>query len=234
MKVMILAAGLGTRMRPLTLKTPKPLLKIAGRSLIEHHIVRLREAGFRELVINHAWLGEQIEQHLGTGKQLGVSIQYSAESEPLETAGGIVKALPLLSPGGEDPFAVINGDIFCTYPYQQLPVCSEALAHLVLVPNPEHNKAGDFLLSKGRVLSQEQSLSDTPAYTFSGISVLSPALFEGLGPGEKAALAPLLRRAICDGKVTGELYEGYWVDVGTPQRLEDVDVFVKENLNNEF
>lgn len=227
MKAMILAAGLGTRMRPLTLDTPKPLLKIAGKPMIEHQISRLRQAGFTELVINHAWLGAQIESTLGSGERLGVSIEYSSEAEPLETAGGIVKALSWLSPDGDVPFAVINGDIFCSYDFGALPTQIEGDAHVVLVPNPEHNPKGDFVLSDGRVLSEGAN-----AYTFSGISVLSPRLFDGLEVGQQAALAPLLRHAIGQGKVTGECYDGYWVDVGTPQRLEEVDLYVKENLIN--
>lgn len=227
MRAMILAAGLGTRMRPLTLDTPKPLLKIADQPMIEHHILRLKAAGFTHLVINHAWLGEQIEAHLGDGQRLGVEIIYSAEQEPLETAGGIVKALPMLSPDGQTPFAVINGDIYCDYPFAQLPLTLEApkIAHLVLVDNPTHNPAGDFALQAGSVKDESESIS---ALTFSGISVLSPALFDGIHSGEKAALAPLLRAAISEGKVSGEHHSGYWVDVGTPERLTEVDQFVRE------
>lgn len=227
MRAMILAAGLGTRMRPLTLDTPKPLLNIANQPMIEHHILRLKAAGFTHLVINHAWLGEQIEAYLGDGQRLGVEIVYSAESEPLETAGGIAKALPLLSPDGHSPFAVINGDIYCDYPFAQLPLMLDApkIAHLVLVDNPEHNPAGDFALQAGSVVDES---ADTRKLTFSGISVLSPALFEGIHSGEKAALAPLLRAAISEGKVSGEHHSGYWVDVGTPERLTEVDQFVRE------
>ncbi|WP_372831304.1 N-acetylmuramate alpha-1-phosphate uridylyltransferase MurU [Pontibacterium sp.] len=230
MRAMILAAGLGTRMRPLTLDTPKPLLKIADQPMIEHHILRLKAAGFTYLVINHAWLGEQIEAYLGDGQRLGVEIVYSAESEPLETAGGIAKALPLLSPDGQSLFAVINGDIFCDYPFAQLPLTLEApkIAHLVLVDNPEHNPAGDFALQAGRVVDDSDESADTRKLTFSGISVLSPALFDGIQAGEKAALAPLLRTAISEGKVSGEHHPGYWVDVGTPERLTEVDQFVRE------
>lgn len=227
MKAMILAAGLGTRMRPLTLNTPKPLLKIADKPMIQHHIERLRHAGFNELVINHAWLGEQIEAALGDGSELGVDIRYSAETEPLETAGGIVKALPLLSPDGKSPFAVINGDVFCDYPFEHLPCTLDGLAHLVLVANPDHNPNGDFVLGDGRVLPDGAS-----AYTFSGISVLSPQLFVNVTAGEKAPLAPLLRSAIAQGAVSGEYYDGYWVDVGTPQRLQEVDQLVKERLTH--
>lgn len=228
MRAMILAAGLGTRMRPLTLDTPKPLLKIAGRPMIEHHILRLREAGITELVINHAWLGEQIENYLGDGSRLGVSINYSAETEPLETAGGIVKALPLLAPDQETPFLVLNGDIYCDYPFEQLPeqLSENKMAHLLLVENPEHNPDGDFVL-QGREIVTEATDSSASQLTFSGISVLSPRLFTGILPGEKVPLAPLLRQAIADGQVTGERYSGYWVDVGTPQRLAEVDKVVR-------
>lgn len=231
MRAMILAAGLGTRMRPLTLTTPKPLLKIADKPLIEHHIVRLRDAGFTELVINHAWLGEQIEAYLGDGKHLGVKVSFSAEKEPLETAGGIKKALSLLSPDGVSPFAVINGDIFSHYPFAQLPQAldNSKMAHLVLVDNPQHNPAGDFWLQSEDVLSENiVDASHAQCLTFSGISVLSPALFSGVADGEKAALAPLLRAAIAQGKVTGEHHAGYWVDVGTPERLQEVDQFVRK------
>ena len=231
MRAMILASGLGTRMRPLTLSTPKPLLKIADIPLIEHHIMRLREAGFTELVINHAWLGEQIEAYLGDGKHLGVQIVYSAESEPLETAGGIKKALSMLSPDGVSSFAVINGDIFSHYPFAQLPRTLDAskMAHLVLVDNPEHNLTGDFWLQGGDVLSEGVAdVGHAQCLTFSGISVLSPALFGDVSDGEKAALAPLLRAAIARGQVIGEHHTGYWVDVGTPERLQEVDQFVRE------
>lgn len=228
MRAMILAAGLGTRMRPLTLDTPKPLLKIAGRPMIEHHIQRLCEAGITELVINHAWLGEQIENYLGDGSRLGVSISYSAESEPLETAGGIAKALPLLSPDQETPFLVVNGDIYCDYPFEQLPVQlpENTMAHLLLVDNPEHNPEGDFVLQGLEVVTEAVD-ANASQLTFSGISVLSPRLFAGIRSGEKAPLAPLLRQAITDGQVTGERYSGYWVDVGTPQRLAEVDKEVR-------
>ena len=228
MRAMILAAGLGTRMRPLTLETPKPLLKIAGRPMIEHHILRLREAGITELVINHAWLGEQIEDYLGDGSDLGVKICYSAESEPLETAGGIAKALPLLSPDLETPFLVVNGDIYCNYPFEQLPeqLSDTKMAHLLLVDNPEHNPNGDFVLL-GQDIVTETTDTRASQLTFSGISVLSPRVFAGIKPGTKVALAPLLRQAIADDQVTGEHYSGYWVDVGTPQRLAEVDKVVR-------
>ncbi len=216
---MILAAGLGKRMRPLTEHTPKPLLKVAGKALIEYPIESLAALGVREIVINHAHLGQQIEAALGDGSRYGVAIQYSAESEPLETAGGIIQALPLL---GEQPFMVINADVWSDYPLQRLLERTVQAAHLVLVANPEHNRGGDFGLSEdGRVyLAGQQASSDS--YTFAGISVLSQRLFEGFEAGKLALLAPL-KAAIARGEVSGECFSGRWVDVGTPQRLQQLD-----------
>ncbi len=224
MRAMILAAGLGTRMRPLTLTTPKPLLPVNDQPLIYYHIQRLRDAGVTELVINHAWLGEQIETALGNGDELGVTIRYSAEAEPLETAGGIKKALPLLVEGDE-PFLVVNGDVFSNYPFSQLLDfdLSDDLAHLVLVDNPEHNPKGDFCLQDDRIVA-----SGERALTFSGISCLSPRLFDGVVAGQPAALAPLLRDAICQGRISGEYFSGFWADIGTPQRLTEIDHAVRE------
>lgn len=216
MKAMILAAGKGERMRPLTLHTPKPLLKVGGMPLIEHQLRALVSAGVHELVINHAWLGEQIEAYLKDGEGFGAHIQYSAEGEPLETGGGIYKALPLL--GGE-PFAIVNGDVWCDYDYTSLHLPEGALAHLVMVDNPPHHVTGDFALNDGR-------LADLPAQgralTYSGIAVLSPELFAGCGGGT-LKLAPLLRRAMAAGQVTGEHFKGTWVDVGTVERLAEVE-----------
>jgi len=212
MKAMILAAGLGTRMRPLTDKTPKPLLQVGGLPLIVWHIERLAHDGFTDIIINIAHLGYQIPEALGDGSEWGVKITYSDEQEEgaLESAGGIVKALPLL---GDDTFLVLNGDIWSDYDFQDHRKLPEGiLAHLVLVPNPEHNPEGDFALDGNRVIDNKQ-------YTFSGIGYYSPKLFEGV-PYGKSALAPLLRSAMKEGKVTGELYEGEWLDIGTPQRLE--------------
>jgi MurNAc alpha-1-phosphate uridylyltransferase len=209
---MILAAGLGTRMRPLTDTTPKPLLKVGGIPLILWHIERLAHDDFTDIVINIAHLGYQIPEALGDGSEWGVNIIYSDEQEEgaLESAGGIVKALPLL---GDDPFLVLNGDIWTDYDYQANRKLPEGvLAHLVLVPNPEHNPEGDFALDGQKVLDNKQ-------YTFSGIGYYSPKLFEGV-PYGKSALAPLLRAAMKEGKVTGELYEGEWLDIGTPERLQ--------------
>lgn len=222
MRAMILAAGLGTRMRPLTLTTPKPLLPVAGKALIEYHIERLAAAGYRDIVINHAWLGAQIEQVLGSGARYGVRLHYSPEDEPLETAGGIRRALPLLTADGDDPFLVVNGDLFSNYPFERLPARLDGLAHLVLVDNPEHNPAGDFSLQRGRVQPDGAN-----RLTFSGISLLSARLFDGL-PDGAAPLAPLLRAAMAQGRVTGEHFNGYWRDIGTPARLDEVDRAVRE------
>ncbi len=220
---MILAAGRGERMRPLTDTTPKPLLKVGGKPLIVWHIERLAKVGFRELVINHAHLGGQIEASLGDGSRFGVSIRYSPEAEALETAGGIANALPLL---GEAPFLVVNGDIFCDYDFSnaaaryntQVLSNSGQLAHLVLVENPAHNGTGDFGLLRDTVVETCETM-----LTFSGIGVYSPELFEGIVRGSKAKLAPLLRAAMASGKVSGEYYAGRWIDVGTPERLKQLD-----------
>ena len=216
MKAMILAAGKGERLRPLTLHTPKPLVRVGGVPLIEYHLRGLAAAGFSEVVINHAWLGQQIEEHLGDGAQFGLSIRYSAEGEPLETGGGIFQALPLL---GDQPFALINGDIFTDYPFAELRRPLKGLAHLVLVDNPEHHQIGDFALADGQVTDAREG---QPSLTYSGIAVLSPALFNGCQAGA-FKLAPLLRQAMARGQVSGEHYAGCWVDVGTHERLAQVE-----------
>lgn len=214
MKAMILAAGRGERMRPLTDTTPKPLLKAGGKRLIEYHLEALARAGIREVIINHAHLGEQIEGALGDGRRYGLSITYSAEGTALETGGGIFKALPLL---GESPFLVINGDIWCDYPYAELLQREVAQAHLVLVDNPPQHPKGDFVLERGRVHdSQGERL------TFSGIGLYHSRLFNGCEAGA-FALAPLLRRAMAAGEVSGEHYRGRWFDIGTPDRLQQLD-----------
>ncbi|MGE8406688.1 MAG: N-acetylmuramate alpha-1-phosphate uridylyltransferase MurU [Pseudomonas sp.] len=216
MKAMILAAGKGERMRPLTLHTPKPLVPVAGVPLIEYHLRALAAAGFTEVVINHAWLGQQIEEHLGDGSRWGLSIRFSAEGEPLETGGGIFKALPLL---GDQPFVLVNGDIWTDYDFSRLRQPSSALAHLVLVDNPGHHGAGDFRLDAGQV-ADGAGASDT--LTYSGIAVIDPALFAGCEPGA-FKLAPLLRAAMASGQVSGEHFSGHWVDVGTLERLAEVE-----------
>jgi MurNAc alpha-1-phosphate uridylyltransferase len=227
MKVMILAAGRGERMRPLTDSTPKPLLQVGGKPLIVWHIERLARAGITDLVINHAHLGAQIEQALGDGSRYGVCIRYSDESTALETAGGIAYALHLL---GDHPFAVINGDIWCDYDFTQLPQRAAALAgsgdmaHLVLVDNPHQHPNGDFNLNENRVLALPPAPSPlSGSYTFSGIGLYKPELFACISRGHKAALAPLLREQIALGKIGGEHHAGHWVDVGTPQRLRELD-----------
>nr|WP_067298924.1 nucleotidyltransferase family protein [Marinobacterium profundum] len=221
MRAMILAAGLGTRMRPLTLTTPKPLLRVGGKALIEYHIERLVAAGFDEIIINHAWLGPQIEAYLGNGSGYGARISYSAEGEPLETGGGIFRVLDWLSPLGA-PFVVVNGDVFTDYPFARLPRRLNGDAHLVLVENPVHNRAGDFALTQGRIEAQGME-----RYTFSGVSVQSAELYAGCTAGA-FALAPLLRDAIARGRVSGEYHDGCWVDVGTVERLQQLDRDLRE------
>ena len=204
-------------MRPLTDRVPKPLLKVRGRPIIEWTIERLARAGIVELVINHSHLGALIEAALGDGSRLGVSIRYSPEKEALETAGGIAKALPLLVPG---PFVTVNGDILCDFDFAALRgrALGGDLAHLVLVANPAHHQEGDF------ALHGEQVRDDgAPRWTFSGIGLYRPELFESVRPGDKAKLAPLLRTAMARGLVTGEIHSGKWHDIGTPERLDNLN-----------
>lgn len=216
MKAMILAAGRGERMRPLTDRLPKPLIAVRGRPLIDYHLAALAAAGVREVVINLGWLGERLREQLGDGARHGLSIAYSEEGWPaLETGGGLHHALPLL---GREPFLVLNGDVYCDYPMARLisrakTLAERDLAHLVLVPNPAHNPRGDFGLAGGRVIT-----ACAESHTFSGLSVLRPDLFADCSPGA-FPLAPLLREAAIRGQVAGELHAGLWSDVGTPQRL---------------
>ena len=227
---MILAAGRGERMRPLTDHTPKPLLPVGGKPLLVWHIERLRAAGFSHIVINHAHLGQQIEDALGNGAAFGVSIDYSREASALETAGGIATALPLIK---EDVFPVVNGDIYCEFDFGRLaePLARLAhdhdQAHLVLVDNPPQHPQGDFVLDGGRLVSAE-----TPhpsRLTFSGMGVYHRALFADTPAGVKAPLAPLLRHAIDAGRVSGEHYGGRWEDVGTPARLNALDEELRQH-----
>jgi len=220
-KAMILAAGKGTRMRPLTLTTPKPLLPAGGKPLIVHHLENLQRAGFRDVVINHAWLGAQIEQTLGDGESLGLSIRYSAEGEPLETAGGIQRALPLLTDSREDWFLVINGDIWCDIDLATLTPPQGADALLVLTDNPDHNPDGDFCLQRDGMVDNEGA----QRLTFTGISLLHRRLFENLLPGPMK-LAPLLLDAIADHRVKGLHHTGQWMDIGTPDRLRELDTIL--------
>lgn len=214
MKAMILAAGRGERMRPLTDLLPKPLLAVGGKPLIVHHIEKLKSAGVTELVINHAWLGHKLVENLGDGSALGVTIHWSAEESALETAGGIVQALPLL---GAEPFLVINGDTWLDVDYHTLvsQPLGDDLAHLWLVPNPPQHPSGDFALQGGRVM-------DMPAFTFSGVGLYDPAAFAGLAGGARK-LAPLLRDWMAQGRVGGSLLAGEWRDIGTVDRLRELD-----------
>ncbi|MGH8583851.1 MAG: N-acetylmuramate alpha-1-phosphate uridylyltransferase MurU [Gammaproteobacteria bacterium] len=215
MKAMILAAGKGARMRPVTDTLPKPLLKVGGKALIRRQVERLVAAGVRDIVVNCALHGEQIEGELGDGSALGAAVSYSHEgTEPLETGGGVLKALPLL---GAAPFIVANADLWTDYPYIQLSGAPQGLAHLVLVGNPPHHPWGDFTLRDGCVF-----LEGAPRYTFSGIGVYRPELFDDCAPG-RFGLAAVLRHAIAQGLVSGELYRGAWTDVGTPQRLAELN-----------
>jgi MurNAc alpha-1-phosphate uridylyltransferase len=229
---MILAAGRGERMRPLTDHTPKPLLAVGGKPLIVWHIERLRVAGFDRIVINHAHLGQQIEDALGNGAAFSVTIAYSREGSALETAGGIATALPLI---GVDVFPVVNGDIYCEYDFSRLAepmarlAAGQDQAHLVLIDNPPHHPQGDFVLEADRVTATPLTPHPSPL-TFSGIGVYHRALFAGTPAGEKAPLAPLLRRAIDAGRASGEHFGGRWVDVGTPERLQQLDESLRTHV----
>jgi MurNAc alpha-1-phosphate uridylyltransferase len=218
MRALILAAGRGERMRPLTIDLPKPLLLAGGKPLIDWHIEALARAGITELVVNLSWQGEKLREYLGDGSRYGVSLQYSEEGpEPLETGGGIHHALRLLGP---EPFWVVNGDTSCDFSFAPRELPAGMLAHLVLVPNPEHHPAGDFVLRDGRIAGVD--VADASRLTFAGISILSPRLFSAARPG-RFPLAPLLRAAAQTGQVSGELHNGRWTDVGTPERLRQLD-----------
>lgn len=213
---MILAAGRGERMRPLTDDTPKPLLRAGGRPLLDYHLEALARAGFTEIVINLAWLGDRIRAHVGNGDRFGLRVHYSDEGErALETAGGIVRALPLL---GRDPFLLVNADVFTDYPFARASLAPGCLASLVLVDNPPHHPDGDFALAADGRLAADGG----PRLTYAGIGVFDPALFAG-HPGGVAPLAPLLHDAIARGRVAGEHYRGRWCDIGTPGRLAELD-----------
>lgn len=233
---MILAAGLGTRMRPLTDNCPKPLLPVAGKPLIVHHIEQLVKLGIQDIVINHAYLGHMIEEALGDGSQFGCRIHYSAEQQALETGGGIFNALPLLTANNdsESPFLLVNGDVWLDWENIQLPQKIHGLCHLWLVKNPQHNLAGDFVLTDTNTVldKPDNGSGDGHAHTFSGISLLKPALFNAAETGA-FPLAPLLREAMAQGQASGELYSGNWVDVGTPERLQQVEELLAEKLVNE-
>lgn len=225
MRAIILAAGLGTRMRPLTDHLPKPLLQAGGSALIEYHLRNLAQAGIREIVINHFHLGERLEEALGDGSRYGVHIAWSRETVRLETAGGVVNALPLL---GDEAFAVLSGDIWTDYHFARLqPVDGhDTLARLVMVPNPPHHPTGDFRCTASGRLQLRAPQDVEPGCTYSGISVMHPALFAGL-MAEPLPLRPVLDAAIAAGQVAGELYTGRWFDIGTPQRLQELDLLLR-------
>ncbi len=219
---MILAAGKGERMRPLTLVKPKPLLEVAGITLIEHHLIKLKKAGFQRVVINISWLGQQIMQKLGNGEQYGLEIRYSSEGpEPLETGGGILKALPLI---GDQPFLVINGDVKTDFNFNSLrDKAIDTLAHLVLVNNPNHNPHGDFCIDDNDRLG----INSNPKYTYSGIGIYSPALFKNAKPGI-FSVTPLIKAAIKELYISGQYYKGQWDDIGTIERLTEINIRCKK------
>ena len=216
----ILAAGEGRRMKPLTDTRPKPLIKVAKKSLLERHIEGLAGAGFTEIVVNASYFASQIVDFCDDRQFGDARVTVVVEETPLETAGGIVNALPLL---GERPFVVVNGDVYTDFPLARLQALDlqDDLAHLVMAPNPEHHPAGDFVLKNGRLLAGGQ-----PRVTYAGLSVMSPQLFEGIKPG-KSALRPLLDTAIIEARLSGQLWSGLWSDVGTPARLREL----KNKLN---
>jgi N-acetyl-alpha-D-muramate 1-phosphate uridylyltransferase len=224
MKAMILAAGRGERMRPLTDHTPKPLLKVGGKPLIVWHLERLAKAGFKEVVINHAHLGSQIETALGDGSKWGLQISYSPEEKALETAGGIANALHLL---GSQPFLVVNGDTFTQIDFASLTINPHVLAHLVLVDNPPQHPNGDFAIGFNNQNYGMLKNEGAQMLTFSGIGVYHPDFFKDIVKGEPAKLAPLLRKAIDIDAATAQYYQGVWHDIGTPQRLKNLDEEIK-------
>ena len=220
MKAMILAAGRGERLRPLTDRLPKPLIEAGGKPLIGWHLERLAAAGCREVVVNVSHLGEKIVERLGDGAAYGLRIAFSRETQPLETAGGMAMARALLGP---KPFLVVNGDVYCEVDFAQLlrATLGERLAHLVLVPNPQHHPGGDFTLDGGKVGN-----APSPRYTYAGVAVIAPQLFAGVEAGGKAQLAPLLRAAAEERRISGELFEGTWLDVGTIERLAALEAYL--------
>lgn len=227
-QAMILAAGEGTRLRPLTLETPKPLVEVGGQPLIIWHIKALRAAGITDITINASWLADKLMKALGDGSQYGITIHWSVEEgEPLETAGGVFQALQA-GKLRDEPFILVNSDIWTTYDFTQLrdyTLGSDQRAHLLLIDNPEHNNGGDFAINNG--LASEQPIADADKYTFAGISVMSPRLVDGLVPGQPARLAPLLKQAMIKFQITAEVITDNWIDVGTPERLTQVNEFIE-------
>jgi len=217
MRAMILAAGRGERLRPLTDSLPKPLLQVGSKALIEYHLERLAAAGFQDVVINQGHLGHLLPEHLGNGERWRLRIHWSVEPpEALETGGGIVQALPLL---GQGPFLLVNGDVFTDYPLARLRAIKCDCAHLVLVPNPPHNPKGDFGLQGARIRNPLSNSPDASYHTFGGLAVYHPRLFEGCKPG-RYSIVPLLRKTVDESLVTGELYCGQWMDIGNLERLQ--------------
>lgn len=238
MRALIFAAGLGERMRPLTLHTPKPLLVAGGKPLVAWHLEKLAAIGVREVVINTSWLADQFPRALGNGSRWGLRLHFAHEGpEPLETGGGMLHALDLLTDGGGEPFLAINGDIWTDHDFSVLPASPQGLAHLVMVDNPAHHPRGDFLLdARGRVSdpAQAAAVKHPQALTFAGLGIYRPALLQdwqaviGDAPGAgltppRFRLPPLLRAAMAHGQVTGEHHRGQWTDVGTPGRLAELD-----------
>ncbi len=231
---MILAAGRGERMRPLTDQLPKPLLPAGGKPLIVWHLERLARAGIRDIVVNHAWLGERLEDALGDGSAFGVRIAWSAEREALETAGGIAQALPLLTAGlssmrAAAPFLVVNGDIWSDFDYGRAHTIALQMRHAglgswsVLVPNPPHHPGGDFGLADGRLQLVPKDAATPPRFTYAGIGLFTPAMFDAIPAGGRSPLRPWLEREIAAGRAGGEYHAGSWFDIGTPQRLAELD-----------
>ena len=227
-QAMILAAGKGTRLRPLTLETPKPLVEVGGQPLIVWHIKALQAAGITDITINASWLADRLMQALGDGAEYGVKLHWSVEDdEPLETAGGIFNALQT-GKLQDAPFILVNSDVWTTYDFAQLQdytLGPDQLAHLLLIDNPEHNNGGDFAINNG--LASEQPIADADKYTFAGISVLSARLVDGLVSGQPAPLAPLLKQAMLKFQITAEVIKDNWIDVGTPERLTQVNEFIQ-------
>ena len=229
-QAMILAAGKGTRLRPLTLETPKPLVEVGGQPLIVWQIKALQAAGVTDITINASWLADKLMTSLGDGTQYGVNLHWSVEDdEPLETAGGIFQALQT-GKLKDAPFILVNSDVWTTYDFTKLQnykLGNDQLAHLLLIDNPTHNSGGDFAINNG--LASEQAVAEADKFTFAGISVMSPQLVDGLVQGQPAALAPLLKQAMMKFQITAEVIKDNWIDVGTPERLEQVNEFIKSN-----
>ena len=232
-QAMILAAGKGTRLRPLTLETPKPLVEVGGQPLIVWHIKALQAAGITDITINAFWLADKLMETLGDGSQYNVKLHWSVEDdEPLETAGGIFKALQT-GKLQDAPFILVNSDIWTTFDFSTLKdyeLSADQRAHLLLIDNPEHNSSGDFAVNNG--LASEQAIGDADKYTFAGISVMSPRMVDGLVAGQAAALAPLLKQAMMKFQVTAEVIQDNWIDVGTPERLIQVNDYIKTHEIN--